>query len=165
MKVVNISGLAFNTIGPSDYTFWEAINHTIQYEPSDAMDPVTLGYFASLGIENGKPFAPDERMKAILKEAAAVGDATARTITYKNRIKEGYFYPNSAWMTCFIGGSYKFEENNARILDAYSMMFFYATVITPAMAEKMVGKGHSPSTITKLVRCSKPTSNFPPSAA
>jgi hypothetical protein len=60
------------------------------------MDPFTLGFFASIGIEKGKPFAPDERMKAILKEAAAVGDATARTLAYKSRIKEGYFYPNSA---------------------------------------------------------------------
>src|SRR5215475_8264043 len=52
MKFVNISGKAFNTIGPSDYTFWEAMNYVIQHEPSDAMDPITLGYFASLGIEN-----------------------------------------------------------------------------------------------------------------
>ena len=141
MKFVNISGKAFNTIGPADYTFWEAMNHVIQHEPSDAMDPITLGYFASLGIEKGKPFAPDARMKAILTEAAAVGDATARTITYKNRMKEAYFYPDSAWLTAFIGGSYKFEENNARILDAYSMFFFYATGITPAMSERMVGKG------------------------
>ena len=131
MNFVNISGKAFNTIGPSDYTFWDAINRVIQHEPSDAMDPITMGYFASIGIEKGKPFAPDARMKAILTEAAAVGDATARAITYRNRIKEAYFYPNSAWMTAFIGGSYKFEVNDARILDAYSMFFFYATGISP----------------------------------
>jgi hypothetical protein len=141
MKFVNISGKEFNTIGPSDYSFWEAISQVIQREPGDATDPFTLGFFASIGIEKGKPFAPDERMKAILKEAAAVGDATARTITYKSRLKDAYFYPNSAWMTPFIGGSYKFEVNGARILDAYSMFFFYATGITPAMTEKMVGQG------------------------
>src|SRR5882724_10735069 len=66
MNFVNISGKAFNTIGPSDYTFWNAINQVIQREPADAMDPVTMGYFASIGIEKGKPFAPDARMKAIL---------------------------------------------------------------------------------------------------
>ncbi len=36
-------------------------------------------------------------MKKILTEAAAVGDATARAITYRIRQKEAYFYPNSAW--------------------------------------------------------------------
>ena len=71
--------------------------------------------------------------KAILKEAAAVGDATARTLAYKCRTKEAYFYPNSAWLTPFVGGSYKFEVNGARLLDAYSFFFFYATGITPAM--------------------------------
>jgi hypothetical protein len=141
MNFVNISGKAFNTIGPSDYSFWDAINQVIQHEPSDAMDPFTLGFLASIGIEKGKPFAPDERMKAILKESAAVGDATARTLAYKCRTKEAYFYPNSAWLTPFVGGSYKFEVNGARLLDAYSFFFFYATGITPAMTEKMVGLG------------------------
>jgi len=141
MNFVNISGKAFNTIGPSDYSFWDAINQVIQHEPSDAMDPFTLGFLASIGIEKGKPFAPDERMKAILKEAAAVGDATARTLAYKCRIKEAYFYPNSAWFTPFVSNSYKFGVNGARLLDAYSFSFFYATGITPAMTEKMVGEG------------------------
>jgi len=141
MNFVNISGKAFNTIGPSDYTFWDAINQTIQREPADAMDLFTLGFYASIGIEKGKPFAPDPRMKAILTEAAAVGDATARALTYRIRIKDAFFYPDSAWVTLFIGGSYKFEQNGARLLDAYSGFFFYATGITPAMSEKMVGKG------------------------
>ena len=141
MNFVNFSGKAFNTIGPSDYTYWDAINQVIQREPSDAMDPITLGFFAAIGIEKGKPFTPDARMKAILKEAAAVGDATARTLTYRIRIKEAYFYPNSAWVTLFIGGSYQFEQNDVRLFDAYSGFFFYATGITPAMSMKMVGKG------------------------
>jgi hypothetical protein len=49
--------------------------------------------FAAIGIEKGKPFAPDERMKKILAEAAAVGDATARSIVYRCRIKDAYYYP------------------------------------------------------------------------
>lgn len=141
MNFVNISGKAFNTIGPSDYTFWDSINQMVQREPSDAMDPVTLGFFASAGIEKGKPFAPDARMKVILTEAAAVGDATARALVYKCRMKDAFFYPDSAWLTLFIGGSYQFEQNNVRLLDAYSGCFFYATGITPAMSMKMIGKG------------------------
>jgi hypothetical protein len=38
-------------------------------------------------------------------------------------------------------GSYKFEQNDARNLDAYYNFFFYATGITPAMTMKMVGEG------------------------
>jgi hypothetical protein len=141
MNFVNISGKAFNTIGPGDYSAFEYLNRVIQDEPSDALDPDTLGTFAAIGIEKGKPFTPDARLKTILTEAAAVGDATARTITYRTRIKDAYFYPNSAWMTAFIGGSYKFEHNGVLNHDAKSMFFFYATGITPAMTEKMVGRG------------------------
>ena len=141
MKFVNISGKAFNTIGPGDYSAFEYLNRTIQDEPSDALDPYTLGVFAAIGIEKGKPFTPDDRLKKILIDAAAVGDATARTLTYQSRIKDAHIYPNSAWITPFIGSSYKFEQNGVLELDGKDMFFFYATGVTPAMTEKMVGKG------------------------
>jgi hypothetical protein len=141
MNFVNISGKAFNTIGPGDYSLFEYVNRVIQDEPSDAVDPDTLGLFAAIGIEKGKPFAPDARLKKIVMDAAAVGDATARTLAYDTRIKDAYLYPNSAWMTLFPSGSYKFEENGAVNLNAKAMFFFYATGITPAMTEKMVGEG------------------------
>jgi hypothetical protein len=141
MKFVDISGKAFNTIGPGDYSLFEFVNRVIQDEPIDALDPDTLGLFAAIGIEKGKPFAPDVRLKKILTEAAAVGDATARSVTYRTRMKDAYFYPNSAWVTPFIGGSYKFEQDGAVNLDAKNMFFFYATGVTPAMTMKMVGEG------------------------
>jgi hypothetical protein len=141
MKFVDISGKAFNTIGPGDYSAFEYLNRTIQDEPSAALDPYTLGVFAAIGIEKGKPFTPDDRLKRILVEAAAVGDATTRTLTYQSRIKDAYLYPNSAWFTPFIGGSYKFEQDGVLNLDAKDLFFFYATGVSPAMTEKMVGKG------------------------
>jgi hypothetical protein len=141
MKFVDFSGKAFNTIGPGDYSVFESLNRVIQDEPSDAMDPDTLGVFASIGIEKGKPFTPDARMTKILHEAAAVGDATVRSLAYKTRIKDAYYYPNSAWITPFVGGSYKFEQNGVVNLDAKNFFFFYATGITPAMATVMVGQG------------------------
>ena len=142
MKFINVSGKAFNTIHANDFTFFEEINHLVQEEPNDALDPETLGILASIGIEKGKPFAPDERMKKILTDSAAVGNATARAIVFKSRMKEAYFYPNSAWCTPFVGGSYEFLlQPGVRNLDARTMMFYYATGITPAMAAKIVGVG------------------------
>jgi hypothetical protein len=139
-KFVDVSNKAFNTIAPADYSFWEALNQVVQEEPTDPIDPTTLGFWASVGIKKGKPFSPDERMKKILTEAARVGDATARAIMYRWRTPDGYWYPNSAWRLGFIGG-YKFEKNGARLLNAYSGFFFYATGITPAMDTKKVGVG------------------------
>ena len=140
LNFVNMSGKPFNMVGPADYRFWELLAKVVQDEPTDTVDATTLGFWASIGIAKGKPFAPDERMKKILTDAAAVGDATARAIMYRWRTPDGYYYPNSAWRLGFIGG-YKFEVNGARQLDAYSGFFFYATGVTPAMDSKIVGEG------------------------
>jgi hypothetical protein len=113
----------------------------VQEEPSEALDPERLGLFASIGIEKGKPFAPDARMKKILTDAAAVGNATSRAILYRSRMKEAYFYPDSAWVTTFAGGYEFLLQPGVRNLDARTMFHYYATGITPAMALKMVGIG------------------------
>jgi hypothetical protein len=139
-QFVNVSDKAFNTLAPADYSFWDALNQVVQEEPTDSIDPTTLGFWASIGIQKGKTFAPDSRMQVILTEAAKIGDATARAIMYRWRNANGYYYPNSAWRLGFIGG-YKFEENGARLLDAYSGFFFYATGVTPAMDSRIIGKG------------------------
>ena len=138
---VNVSGKAFNTIHAMDASFFEEVNEVVQEEPADAIDPETLGLLASIGIEKGTPFSPDARMKKILAEAAAVGQATVRALAYRCRVKEAFFYPDSAWNTPFIGGSHEFLHQGARLLDARSYFFFYATGITPAMAIQKVGAG------------------------
>lgn len=139
---INGSGMELNTIHANDFSYFEELNEIVQEEPSDALDPERLGLFASIGIEKGKPFAPDARMKAIFTEAAAVGNATVRALLFRNRTKDAYFFPNSAWMTTFIGGSYEFlSQPGVRNLDARSLFHYYATGITPAMAMKMVGLG------------------------
>ncbi|HOW55808.1 MAG TPA: DUF1254 domain-containing protein [Syntrophorhabdaceae bacterium] len=141
MKFVNVSGKAFSTVAPGDYAFWELLNQVVQEEPSESIDPIRLGFFASIGIEKGKPFEPDARMKKVLAEAASVGDATARAIAFRTRQKEAFYYPGSFWQLPFIGG-YKFQTQPGVLnMDAYIYYYFMATGVTPAMEEKMVGQG------------------------
>jgi hypothetical protein len=142
MKFINASGKAFNTIGANTFEFYEDVNRVVQYEPNEAFSPEILGGLASIGIEKGKPFAPDARMKKILTEAVAVGNATARAISLKSRQKDAYLYANSAWFTAFIGGSYEFlSQPGVRDTEARVHFMYYYTVITPAMAVKKVGIG------------------------
>ncbi|MGB5054370.1 MAG: DUF1254 domain-containing protein, partial [Nitrospirales bacterium] len=90
MKFINVSGKAFNTIHANDFHFYEEVNDIVQYEPNEAFHSETLGLLAAIGIEKGKPFAPDARMKTILTESVAVGNATARAIIFRTRMKEAY---------------------------------------------------------------------------
>jgi hypothetical protein len=141
LNFVDMSGKPFNMVGPSNYRFWEMLNQVVQNEPTNEVDATTLGFWASIGIQKGKPFAPDERMKKILTEAAAVGDATARAIAYRMRGKVGYIFENSNWRYAFLGG-YKFHwQPGVTNLDAAAFFFFLATGVTPAMDTKIVGEG------------------------
>jgi hypothetical protein len=140
-KFINGSGIELNTVHANDFGYFEELNQIVQEEPSEALDPERLGLFASIGIEKGKPFAPDARMKKILTEAAAVGNATARAILFRFRGKEAYLYPGSAWFATFIGGYEFLSQPGVRNLDARTLFHYYATGITPAMAMKMVGIG------------------------
>lgn len=141
MKFINASGKYFNTIAAGTYKFYEDINNIVQYEPSDAFSPDILGQLAALGIEKGKKFNPDARMKKILTEAAAVGDATARALVFKYPEDIAY-YPGSAWVQGFVGDNYKFQSQpGVNNTDALVHMLFYATGVTPAMSLKILGKG------------------------
>lgn len=138
---VNTSGKKFNTISANDFSFYEELNEAVQKEPADFVDPDIVGLYASIGIRKGQPFAPDDRMKAILTDAVAVGNATARTIVFDNRDPAANFYPDRQWFTPFVGGSYLFLNGAERLLDARTMFFYYGTGITPAMSMSKVGSG------------------------
>ena len=140
-QFVNLSGKALNTIHSNNFHFYEEVAQIVQEEPVDAIVPDFMGRLAAIGIEKGKPFEPDERMRAILADAAAVANATARSILFANRDRAFFLYPNSYWEIGFLGGSHEFLVNGVRYLDARTRMFYYATGITPAMARKMVGIG------------------------
>ena len=141
LKFVDMTDKPFNTVYPADYRFWELLNQVVQEEPTDSLDPVRLGYFASIGIQKGKPFAPDARMKKILTEAAVVGDATSRAILFHTRAKEAYYYAHSNWQLGFTGG-YKFEAApGVDDFDAATFYYTLAILVTPAMEEKIIGKG------------------------
>ncbi len=138
---VDLSGKQFNTIHANTFHYYEEINAVVQHEPSDAFDPEIVGLFAAIGIKKDKPFAPDERMKRILTDAVAVGNATARALVFAPRDQRVMFYPDRQWGTAFIGGAYDFLNNGERMLDARTLFHYYATGITPAMAFSKPGTG------------------------
>src|SRR5690606_8116702 len=62
-EFVNITGKSFNTIAPSDFSYFENLNKIVQKEPIHALDPESRGMLAAIGIVKGKSFNPDARMK------------------------------------------------------------------------------------------------------
>ncbi|MFT5730670.1 MAG: hypothetical protein ACI8PB_004858 [Desulforhopalus sp.] len=117
------------------------MNTVIQEEPSSCINPETLGLLAAIGIQKGIPFEPDARMKKILIEAATVGNATVRALSFATRDKSMYYYPDRQWKITFNGG-YKFtRENGESWIDGRAFFHYVATGNTPAMEMKIVGGG------------------------
>ena len=143
-EFINWSGLEFNTVHANNFHFYEEVNAVIQEEPSEAFSPELLGLLLSIGMEKGKAFSPDDITREILDEAVAVGNATARAISFNQKgneaIEGAFLYENSAWFNPFLG-SYQFLQNGARVLDARTMFHYPYTAVTPAMAIKRVGIG------------------------
>lgn len=140
MNFVNISGEKINTVHSNNFLFYEEVNQVIQEEPLDAVDPEVRGLLASVGIQKEKPFEPDARMKRILTDAAALGNATARAINFSTRAEEAFYYPNSAWKAVFVGNDYRFSPEGVLNLDARTLYYYMATGSSPSWVEKMVGQ-------------------------
>jgi hypothetical protein len=140
---INMSGKSFNTLFPNTLAYYEHLNQIIQDEPIDAIDPAQRGAIATIGIVKGKPFTPDERMKELLTEAATLGSATARAITFEPRLDGVYLYPGtgSVWSGFFANGNATFESDGTMQLEAAVLYYFNAGGVTPAMAKTAVGVG------------------------
>ena len=157
-KFIEGSGLAFNTIPPSDASFFDMINENVQREPATSYDIELAGQLAAIGIVRGKPFAPDAKMKKILADAAAFGQATGRALNWRYAMKhpDWAYYPNSQWGSMLWEGGAFFETpppvfeagmfkplppTGARTLDSRTAFYYGYTLDSPGMIMRFPGVG------------------------
>jgi len=149
MKWVSASGKAFNTIHANNIEFYYHIDKIIQYEPLEMLDAETRGLFASIGIQKGKTFAPDRRMKKLLTDGVAIANAATRAIVwyprYDKNMKGIRVYPDtdSNWIMAYTARNVFFngEDGMTMNTDARAMFHYPYTAVTPAMAAPRLGTG------------------------
>ncbi|MET1082445.1 MAG: DUF1254 domain-containing protein [Burkholderiales bacterium] len=158
-KFVDATGKAFNTIPPSDYGFFEMINENVQQEPASSYDVELTGQLAAIGIVKGKPFNPDARMKKILSDAAAVGNAAGRMLNWRYAVAhpDWAYYPDSKWGSMLWEGGAFFETpppeftkegmfkplppTGARTLDSRIAFYYGYTLDSPGMIMRIPDVG------------------------
>jgi hypothetical protein len=158
-KFLEGSGKAFNTIPPGDYGFFEMINENVQQEPATSYDVELAGQLAAIGIVKGKPFKPDVRMKKILGDAAAVGNAAGRVLNWRYAVihPDWAYYPGSKWGSMLWEGGAFFETpppeftregmfkplppTGARTLDSRTAFYYGYTLDSPGMIMRIPGVG------------------------
>jgi hypothetical protein len=75
-KFTDVKDMIFDSTIKYDINFFTSLNRIIQNEPWLERDRAMIDQLRSLGIEKGKPFAPDEQMKMQLD--AGIKEAQAR---------------------------------------------------------------------------------------
>jgi hypothetical protein len=158
-RFVEASGRAFNTIPPGDFGFFEMINENIQQEPATSYDVELAGQLAAIGIVHGKPFKPDARLKKILSDAAAVGNAAGRVLNWRFAVPhpDWAYYPGSMWGSMLWEGGAFFETppplftregmfkplppTGARTLDSRTAFYFAYTLDSPGMIMRIPDVG------------------------
>ncbi|MGK7912235.1 MAG: DUF1254 domain-containing protein [Synechococcus sp.] len=147
MEFINGSAEEWNSVHANNFLFYEELNAVVQQEPIDFLDPETRGLFASIGIAKGQPFEPDERMRAILEDAVAIGNAAARSIVWHPRTNWNMAglqtFEGLNWNTGFLNANVFFNGEDGQTMNTDARVTFHYpyTVVTPAMAQPQAGTG------------------------
>jgi len=141
MVFPNASKKESNMLVTQDISYFEQLKAFIDYEPVDREDFAMRGMMATLGIVKGQPFAPEERMTAILNRAADVAWKIATVQRYERRIPGTKRYKDRQYDEGFIGGSEVFEGDTYLNFDARTSFFRFAYSSSPAMVLNIAGKG------------------------
>jgi hypothetical protein len=122
--------------------YWEKLHEVIDAEPLvDKFLPM-YGLLSAVGIEKGKPFAPDARMKAILEKAAKAGRDQILVSAFASDRPDRLAWKDRRWEWAgLVPNSAQFETQSGIDLEARDRWFAQAIVTSPAMFRRTKGAG------------------------
>jgi hypothetical protein len=124
---------------PRGMAYWKSLDEFIQREPVMERDRLILAQLKFLGIEKGKPFKPDRRQKAILEEAAVVGEAMAKANTSDKRV-EPPFWPRTQWKHALVVSVDQHAPSYDQF-DERAAWFYEAGAVSKGMLTQTPGVG------------------------
>ena len=142
MEFPNASNVAVNMLYPSDGTAFDMIARFIDHEYADPKDMEMRGMLAALGIEKGKPFQPDDRMRNILDTGAKAAYRITRSIIYEplTIVPNALWYEDRRWANVFPGNA-TFTGDTFNYIDPRTGFFAVAYSASPGMAVNMENVG------------------------
>ena len=141
-KFASISGIEIDTSPPGGLEFWARLSAFINNNPVQERDRFFMAMLKPLGIEKDQPFAPDARQRAILEEAAVMGDAMGRTMLFDGhlRISGANAFPGTHWDWVTLV-SPKQEAESYSQLDERLHYTYGAIYTSPFIGTKHAGPG------------------------
>ncbi len=142
MEFVPVGGKKWTSAHPTNSDYFKLLSDAIQLEPVQTRDRVTYAMMQSLGIEKGKAFNPDERMKKILDEAAMFGEITARSNAYEKRFKGAKVWEGKHWEFANLVELNQ-EDSSYTQLDERGSWFYEAIGNSTGMQGRILGYGQA----------------------
>jgi hypothetical protein len=130
----------WNTLPAYDLTFFRDLADVVRNEPTQPKDITIVGMLASLGIEKGKPFAPDAAMQKTLTAAARLGyDMLQSDFVTPGRATRPY-WPNSRWLEWMVSDDemaqgFPFMEDGKMLFERRGDFFHWVTFPVKAFAK------------------------------
>ncbi|RDJ09422.1 DUF1254 domain-containing protein [Rhizobium grahamii] len=122
--------------------FWEVLKRIIDEEPLVEKFTPMYGLLATLGIEKGKPFTPDDHTKAILEQAAKAGRDQLIVSAFDSDRPDRFAWPDRKWEWVGLDPNVaQFETPMGVDLEARDRWFAQAIVTSPAMFRRSAGAG------------------------
>jgi hypothetical protein len=122
--------------------FWEKLHDVFEAEPVVPEFRAMSGLLMSLGIEKGKPFAPDARMKDILERAAKAGREQLLVSAFDSNRPNRAAWDDRKWeWVSFVADNGNFRTPGGLDLEARDRWFAQAIVTSPAMFRRSPGAG------------------------
>ncbi len=125
---VDAAGVLFDSVIPYDTRFFQSLDRVVQAEPWLDRDRVMIDMLRSLGVEKGKPFAPDAATTAILEaagqEALARFDVLYETLYEPHAPSARWFMPVDKAM--LEGAANGFTTPGSYPLDARGTVYYCA---------------------------------------
>lgn len=141
-RIVTPDGKPWAGQQPGGLAYWRLLARMIDSEPVHERDRMMVAMLKPLGIEKGEPFRPDARQAAILGEAATVGEAMARVMTYAKRQAAAVVYPGRHWKWPILLRPDQ-EADDHTALDERTSWFYEAVTLSDGMTTTTPGQGQA----------------------
>ncbi|MEY4582025.1 MAG: hypothetical protein RL701_6728 [Pseudomonadota bacterium] len=122
--------------------FWDKLHKVLDEEPVVEEFRPMYGLLATLGIEKGKAFAPDARMKSILDRAAKIGRNQLLDAGFASRRGDRRVWHDRNWEWIALRSENgDFEAASGIDIEARNRWFSQAIGASPAMFRRTPGAG------------------------
>jgi hypothetical protein len=130
-EYIDMAGKHLPTLPVFDLSYFKRLAELINNEPLMEKDKIMGGMLASLGIEKGKPFEPNGKVKKALEQAVKHGYDYLEYMFETPGYSMDAYWPDSQWMGLREPSEegFVFDEGDYLLLDERGSLYHWVTFI------------------------------------